>query len=79
MNFLKPYNNGRINFENTISVNEIADSVSYPLPGAHKTFSREVYAYDVGMIYREFTHWTNDPGNPCRKGFSVMMRAIDHN
>ncbi len=86
VNFLKPYNNGRLNFDNTITVRQIADSVGNPetMPGAYaeKTFSREVYAFDVGLIYQEFTHWTYDPSDPvraCRKGFSVVMRAIDHN
>ena len=84
--FLQPYNNGRINFTNTVTVREVADSVNNPesMPGAYaeKTFSREVYGYDVGLIYREFTRWTYDPANPanaCRKGFSVVMRAIEHN
>jgi hypothetical protein len=86
VNFLKPYNNGRLNFDNTISVYHINDSLNNPevMPAAYaeRTFSREVYGYDVGMIYKEFTHWTYDPSNPttaCRKGFSVVMRAIDHN
>jgi len=86
VNFLKPYNNGRLNFDNTITVRHIADSVGSPdlMPGAYaeKTYSREVYGYDVGMIYQEFTRWTYDPSDPvraCRKGFSVVMRATDHN
>jgi len=86
VDFLKPYNNGRVTFDNTISVHQINDSLNNPelLPNAYaeRTFSREVYGYDVGMVYREFTHWTYDPGNPnnrCRKGFTVIMRATDHN
>ena len=86
VNFLKPYNNGRINFGNTVSVYQVNDSLNNPetIPTAYaeRTFSREVYGYDVGLIYREFTRWTYDPGtaaNSCRKGFSVVMRAIDHN
>lgn len=84
--FLRPYNNGRVNFDNTVTVRQINDSLNNPetIPGAYatRTYSREVYGYDVGMIYREFTHWTYDPGDPdhaCRKGFSVVMRATSHN
>lgn len=84
--FVQPYDNGRLSFDNTVTVYQVNDSLNNPerIPGAYaeRTFSREVYGYDVGMIYREFTHWTYDPGNAataCRKGFSVVMRATDHN
>lgn len=86
VNYLQPYNNGRLNFDNTITVNEVNDSLSNPdlYPGkfASRNYAREVYGYDVGMIYKEFTHWTYDPSDPsrsCKKGFSVVMRAIEHN
>ncbi len=86
VNVLKPYNNGRLNFDNTVTVYQVDDSVNnpeqYPTYYAERTFSREVYGYDVGMVYREFTHWTYDPGNAataCRKGFSVVMRATQYN
>lgn len=86
VNFLEPYNNGRLNFENTVTVYQVNDSLNNPemMPNAYaeRTFSREVYGYDVGMVYREFTHWTYDPGTAataCRKGFSVVMRATEHN
>jgi len=86
VNFLRPYNNGRINFDNTITVNEVNDSIGNPERSpaaiARRNYAREIYGYDVGLIYREFTHWTYDPSDPalaCRKGFSVVMRAKDHN
>lgn len=83
---VKPYYNGRVTFENSVTVNETDNTLNDPeaLPNAYaeRTYAREVYGYDVGMVYRELTHWTYDPGtaaNACRKGFSVVMRAIDHN
>jgi len=86
VNFLKPYNNGRVNYDNTVTVNQINDSLNNPdtNPNAYaeRTFSREVYGYNVGMVYREFTHWTYDPSIPAnayRKGFQVIMRATDSN
>ncbi len=85
-NYLQPYNTGFAMFDRTVTVNEINDSLNNPeaLPNAYaeRTFAREVYGYDVGMVYREWTRWTYDPGtaaNACRKGFSVVMRAMDHN
>jgi hypothetical protein len=81
-NYLQPYNNGRIDFSSTVTVTAVDDSLNNPetMPGAYaeRNYFREVYAYDIGMVYREFTYWTYDPGNPataCRRGFSVIMRA----
>ncbi|MEO6833719.1 MAG: hypothetical protein ABI378_13910 [Chitinophagaceae bacterium] len=83
---VQPYNNGRVTFANTVSVKEqdytLNDPDTLPSAYAERTYAREVYGYDVGMVYRELTHWTYDPGtaaNACRKGFSVVMRATDHN
>ncbi len=85
-NYLQPYNNGRVDFDNTVTVTSVNDSLNNPedLPNAYaeRNFYREVYGYDVGLIYREATYWTYDPGNPtnaCRKGYSVVMRATQHN
>ncbi len=84
-NYLQPYNNGRLNFGSTVTVTAIDDSVNNPetMPDAYaeRNFFREVYAYAVGMVYRESTYWTYDPASPstaCRKGFSVVMRAIQY-
>jgi hypothetical protein len=84
-NYLQPYNNGRIDFSNTVTVTAINDSLNNPetMPGAYaeRNVFREVYAYDIGMVYREATYWTYDPGDPataCRKGTSVVMRATQY-
>jgi hypothetical protein len=83
--YLKPYNNGRLDFGSTVTVVAVDDSVNNPetMPDAYaeRNYFREVYAYAVGMVYREATYWTYDPANPstaCRKGFSVVMRAIQY-
>ena len=83
--YLQPYNNGYVNFDNTVTVTSVNDSLNnpetMPMAYAERNFMREVYAYDnKGLIYREYTHWTYDPGtaaNACRKGFSVVMRATN--
>jgi hypothetical protein len=84
-NFQQPYNNGRLNFDYTVTVTAVNDSLNNPetMPTAYaeRNFMREVYAYEVGIVYREYTYWTYDPGNganACRKGFSVIMRASDY-
>jgi hypothetical protein len=83
-NYGLSYNNSLVNFENTVTVLEHDASVNYPdydsLTGASRIYAKEVYAYNVGMIYKEWTHWTYKPSQfPCRDGYTVIMRAIDHN
>ncbi len=82
----QPYNTGFVNFDNTVTVNEADESLNTADgPGAYsyKTYSKEVYAKNVGMIYRELTHWVQQPDssgvNSCQEGYSVRMRATDHN
>jgi hypothetical protein len=82
--YTKPYNNGRILFDNTVKVSHVDevqnDPELMPTAYAYKTFSEEVYAFNVGMVYREMTHWIYDPTQVhFRKGYSVTMRAVDHN
>lgn len=87
-NIDQPYDNGLDTFNNTITVNAVNDSLNNPdvdslkTAYAERTFMQEVYANNIGMVYRAFIRWTYDPGtqaNACRKGHAVVMRAIDHN
>jgi len=81
------FNTGKANFDNTITVQEVNDSLNSPelMPGvyAERTYAKEVYSYNVGLIYREITRWVYDQnpssGKYARKGYSVVMRAVDHN
>jgi hypothetical protein len=84
---LQPYNNGRATFQNTVTVDAVDQKTGDPdsAPNAYgdRTYMREVYGYDVGLIYRELTRWVYDPATAgtatCRIGYSVTMRAVDHN
>lgn len=78
------FSTGKAEFPNTVTINQVDRQINDPelQPGAYaeKTYGKEVYAFDVGMVYRETTRWVYDPGVvACRKGYSVVMRAIDHN
>jgi hypothetical protein len=78
------YNNGLVNFDNTVTVQETDQSVNYPtydsLVSAYRTYAKEVYAYNVGMIYKEWTHWTYKPNDTRHvKGYTVIMRAMEYN
>ncbi len=83
-NVNKPYNNGVVNFENTITVNETDQILNNPesMPASYASLlqSKSVYAFRVGLIYREYTSWTYDPAIVrCRKGTGVVMRAVEYN
>lgn len=89
-NLYTSYNTGYINFNNTVTVMEDDESVNYPgfdsIVHAYRTYAKEVYAFNVGMVYKEWTHWTYRPygpgrphSNECVNGYTVVMRAIDHN
>lgn len=78
------YNTGYVNFDNTVTVMQHNLSVNYPdvdsAVNAANTYAKEVYAYNVGMVYKEWTHTTyRADTTKCLKGYSVVMRAIDHN
>lgn len=80
-----PYNNGEIISDNTVTVIENNETVNYPQLdsnlSAYRIYSKAVYAYQIGPVYQERTYWTYDPykTNKCVKGYTVVMRAIDHN
>jgi hypothetical protein len=78
------YNNLLHNFENTVSVVEDDESVNYPFVDsalqAYRTYAKEVYAYNVGMVYKEWTHWVYYPNaTRCVSGYTVVMRAVEYN
>ncbi len=64
-NYNEPYDPGNNYYENTITVNQIDDQLNDPDVDstiyAYKNFAKEVYAYNVGMIYREIVYWTFQP------------------
>lgn len=83
-NYHRSYNTGYLNFDNTVTVMENDESVNYPAVdsgvAAMRTFAKEVYAYNVGMIYKEWTHWTYRANNAqCVNGYTVVMKAVEHN
>jgi hypothetical protein len=80
--FQRAFNTGKVEFQNTVTVmqhdEQQNDPETMPMAYAFRTYAKEVYAYDIGMVYKELTHWTYDPGtSQCRKGYSVIMRAVD--
>ena len=84
MDYHLSFNTGYVNFDNTVTVLEDDESVNYPYVDsavhAYRTYAKEVYAYNVGMVYKEWTHWTYEPDtSKCVNGYHVVMRAVEYN
>lgn len=78
------FTSGLESFDNTVTVAEhdetVGDMNAKPDSLASRTYFKEVYAYNVGLIYSQQTHWTYDPNFAmCKKGYSVIMQAVSHN
>jgi len=78
------FTSGLESFDNTVTVFERdetkGDMVAQPDSFATRTYFKEVYAYNIGLVYSQQTHWTYDPNfATCKKGYSVIMQAVDHN
>ena len=78
------FNNDLHKFDNTVTVLEDDESINYPYTNTaivgYRTYAKEVYAYNVGMIYKEWTHFTLSSSSfGCPSGYTVVMRAVDHN
>jgi hypothetical protein len=84
-NFGLYYFNGLVNFDNTVTILEDDQNVNYQnvdsAVAGYRTYAKEVYAYNVGMVYKEWTHYTFGPPDTTRNkdGYSVVMRAREHN
>ncbi|MBS1927666.1 MAG: hypothetical protein IT254_10140 [Chitinophagaceae bacterium] len=73
---------------NTITVNErdeVIGNPDDPQSYAEKNISKEVYAEDIGLVYRQFLHTeyqppvTGSPGHFVDGSYGVTLEMIDHN
>jgi len=88
-NFDTDFDPGNNLYEHTVTVNQIDDALNNPdvdsTAYAYRNFSKEIYAYGVGMIYKERVFWTFQPkvgssgGSGHRKGYGVVMKAVYNN
>lgn len=80
-NYHLSYFDGYENFDNTVSVLEDNEHVNYQnvdsAVSGYDTYAKEVYAYNVGMIYKEWSHTTWVDSSVNKSGYSVIMQAID--
>lgn len=79
----KPFDPGNNLYEHTVTVNQIDDALNDPdvdsTVYAYRNYSQEIYAYNVGMVYKERIYWVYQPTIGARKGYEVIMKAVESN
>ena len=83
VNINEPFSTGFLNFENTVTINHVDNVVGDSLDAnnySERTFSRERYAKNVGLISREQVYWDyQSETSKYRKGFMIIFRAKNFN
>jgi hypothetical protein len=74
---------GSNNFQNTITVAEMDETIGDPKVAgtkyAEKTYSSEKYAKNIGLVYKDFIHWEYQSIDNTYSGFGERLSIIDHN
>ncbi|MBK8775510.1 MAG: hypothetical protein IPQ27_12740 [Chitinophagaceae bacterium] len=82
-NAYQPATVGSMVLDSTITINQREDSVGVPITPetqyAEKNISKEIYAKNIGMVYRNFLHWEFQRVNNSYTGYGVTYTLIDHN
>ncbi len=74
-------------YNKTITVLQVADSsnvpIEYPDGLAYKNYWQEIYAENIGLVYKEVEMWEYQPPTltepAARTGFGIKMTILDHN
>lgn len=84
-NYHRSYFNGYVNFDNTVTLIEDNQNVNYQnvdsAVAGYRTYVEQVYAYNVGLVYKQWTHYTFGAPDTAqnKNGFSVTMQAVNYN
>jgi len=80
------YNTSYESFGNTVTVLENDETINNlgsndaTVPYTFRSYSKAIYAFDIGMVYSEKTYQKYDATvGKCLSGTTVIMQAIDHN
>lgn len=87
MNVNEPVTINGTTFDSTVTVQQVADSSNVPIEFpdglAYRNYWTEIYAKNIGLIYKEVVMWEYQPPNSGNAGFSsgfgIKMSIIDHN
>lgn len=88
-NVNKPYQAGNFNYDSTVTVLQVNDSINVPIVDpssfASKTYWAETYAKNIGLVYRHTEMWEYQPPTPngtqagYKIGFEMTLTLVDHN
>jgi hypothetical protein len=77
-----PYRSEIRGYDTTVTVIQVDQKEGDPKNTeeySSRMYGKEIYAYDVGLVFREFIRWSYDPATGCRKGYHMVMREVAHN
>jgi hypothetical protein len=78
-----PFTNGKLIFQDAVVVNQNdyanGNPDTAPNDYASKIFSREAYAKQIGLVYREVENWVYQPTVKYRSGFKIVYKAVKYN
>ena len=85
----QPYTLGGTQYDSTVTVMQVNDSINVPILDtksfASRTYWVETYAKHVGLVYRHTEMWEYQPPTPdgtqsgYKIGFEVTMKLVSHN
>lgn len=80
-NINEEFYNGVMTFPNSVvvSYNHLTNDSTSTTNYSDYVGYEESYSRNIGLIYRELTHWVYQPTDGFRNGFSVVMKAKNHN
>ena len=83
------YTAGALTFDSTLTVLQADDSINVPITNANafasRTYWSEIYAKNVGLVYRHTEMWEYQPPTPdgtqqgYKIGFELTMTMVSHN
>jgi hypothetical protein len=79
-----PLTLGSLSFDSTLKVAQHDEFAGQDpsIPGTvygEQIFAEEKYAKGVGLIYKNFVHWTYQGSCGCYDGYGLKLTIIDHN
>lgn len=86
-NVFSPFVLNGTTLDSTITVNqrdEVLGDTSNPASYSVQNFSKEVYRYNIGLVYKELFHSEHQPAGGSQSqaydlGYGIKLRMIDHN
>ncbi|MFM6944324.1 MAG: hypothetical protein ACKOXV_03480 [Bacteroidota bacterium] len=82
-NVAKPFSNGYAGYGDAVIVKQIDYHLNdLNTPGVsfvEKTYAQEVFAKNVGLVYRELTHYVKNGALAFPKGYSLKIAAYENN